>query len=164
MNDGFIGRHHELDQIGVLLESRTNSAPVVLIAGEPGVGKTRLMREVSRRAESLGWEVLQGRAYDSEGMPPYLPFAEAIAQHERVVDTDAAGTSLATAAPEIALLVPELRGHVTSSPRRSSASPGSDRYRLFDAVAEYFLAIAAANSQGLLLRPVRSNENSKRST
>ena len=57
---------------------------VVLIAGEPGVGKTRLMQEAASAAQNLGWLALLGHTYDSEGMPPYLPFIEALRDYVRL--------------------------------------------------------------------------------
>ena len=51
---------------------------VMLIGGEPGVGKSRLLSEAVALAEAQGWRVFLGHAYDTEGMPPYLPFIEAL--------------------------------------------------------------------------------------
>src|SRR3954469_10842508 len=51
---------------------------IVLVAGEPGIGKTRLRTELAGAARADGWAVLTGRADDAEGLPPYLPIAEAL--------------------------------------------------------------------------------------
>jgi predicted ATPase len=74
-----VGREREI----VALEQRLKEASqghggIVLLAGEPGIGKTRLLLELAEVARDQGWLVLIGHAYDSEGMPPYLPFVEAI--------------------------------------------------------------------------------------
>jgi predicted ATP-dependent serine protease len=50
---------------------------VMLIGGEPGVGKTRLLVEAASVAYERGWHVLLGRTFESDSMPPYLPFVEA---------------------------------------------------------------------------------------
>src|SRR2546427_11259445 len=75
----FVGRERELN---ALLErmatAERGEGGVVLISGEPGVGKSRLLAEIASRARAEGWRVLGGRAYDVEGMPPYLPFVDVL--------------------------------------------------------------------------------------
>jgi predicted ATPase len=79
-----VGRQRELDSLWNQFEqSITGRLRVALIAGEPGMGKTRLLREVAQRAERTGAAVLHGGASEAEGMPPYLPFLEALGQHIR---------------------------------------------------------------------------------
>ncbi len=74
-----VGRQRELDSLWNQFEqSMTGRLRVALVAGEPGIGKTRLLREVARRAEQAGAPVLRGGASEAEGMPPYLPFLEAL--------------------------------------------------------------------------------------
>src|SRR6266851_195018 len=67
-----VGRQRELDSLWNQFEqSMTGRLRVALVAGEPGIGKTRLLREVARRAEQAGAPVLRGGASEAEGMPPY---------------------------------------------------------------------------------------------
>src|SRR5688572_1468507 len=81
-----IGRDNELRFLTSCLGRAANGdGGVVLISGEAGIGKTRLLHELSEAARTAGWLVLTGRAYDTEGMPPYLPFGEAISQYLREV-------------------------------------------------------------------------------
>ena len=49
-----------------------------MVAGEPGIDKTRLLHEVAERVEQVGGLVLRGGPSEAEGMPPYLPFLEAL--------------------------------------------------------------------------------------
>jgi DNA-binding CsgD family transcriptional regulator/tetratricopeptide (TPR) repeat protein len=76
----FVGRQHELDELEDALErTRSGSGHTVLVAGEAGIGKTRLVSEVARRARAEGVEVLVGRSIDLVGTElPYEPFAEAL--------------------------------------------------------------------------------------
>ena len=149
----FVGREREMAALAAKLGAAASGhGTVVLIAGEPGVGKTRLMREVAARAQDQGWRVLWGHAYDSEGMPPYLPFAEAIAQQVRRSTDDEGGRQLAEAAPEVALLVPELRGFLPRAVSQPSMGAEADRYRLFEAVSDFFLGFSrVSETTGLLL-------------
>ncbi|HLF76013.1 MAG TPA: AAA family ATPase [Dehalococcoidia bacterium] len=144
----FVGRGGELS----LLDERLRLAArgeggLVFITGEPGIGKTRLLGEFSERARSAGWVVLTGRAYDTEGMPPYLPFVEALQQHSG------------------ADVLRQLAARSSDIPLPSDLDPGSlalltvpvagpeaERYRFFESVAQAFLAIASTTeSRGLLL-------------
>ena len=77
----FVGRQHELAIIWSQYQVvKTGSARVVLLRGEPGIGKTRLLDEVASYAAQDGVTVLRGGASEAEGMPPYLPFLEALGQ------------------------------------------------------------------------------------
>ena len=71
----FIGRHEELTRVmNCYAAAREGQAHVVLVAGEPGIGKTRLLDEIAARAAHDGAIVLCGGASEAEGMPPFLPF------------------------------------------------------------------------------------------
>jgi DNA-binding CsgD family transcriptional regulator/tetratricopeptide (TPR) repeat protein len=76
----FVGRACELGELQRALgAARTGSGATVLVAGEAGIGKTRLVSEAARRARDAGFEVLLGRAIDLVGTElPYQPFAEAL--------------------------------------------------------------------------------------
>src|SRR3954452_11393986 len=91
---------------------------ILLVAGEPGIGKTRLLAEAGRIAHAGGATVLYGRCHE-ELLTPYEPFVEAL--------TALAGT--VEPAPELARLVPAF------GPAPAGPSPEGERWRLFEAVA-----------------------------
>ena len=144
------GRERELAVLAERLEAagRGNSG-VLLIAGEPGVGKTRLLREGAEQAQANGWRVLLGHAYDSEGMPPYLPFAEALQGYIRGCSDDELKAELGLGGAEVSRIVPGLDGHLGLP--LTEERPVGDRYRLFESVTEFLRSIAAAAPTGLLL-------------
>ncbi|MBE0610185.1 MAG: AAA family ATPase, partial [Dehalococcoidia bacterium] len=149
---GFVGRERELTALQAMLDETAlrGSGRVVLISGEPGIGKTRLLAEGAERAAAQGWLVLFGRAYESEGMPPYLPFVEVLRQYVQACPEADLRTQLGRGAPEVALLVPELLERVPGiepSPPLSS----DERYRLFEGVAGFILNAASAHQPGILL-------------
>ncbi|HKQ02307.1 MAG TPA: AAA family ATPase, partial [Actinomycetes bacterium] len=76
----FVGRVRELGELGRALDvARAGSGTAVLVAGEAGIGKTRLASELAARARDTGFEVLLGRAIDLVGTElPYQPFVEAV--------------------------------------------------------------------------------------
>jgi DNA-binding CsgD family transcriptional regulator len=76
----FVGRARELGELGSALASaREASGTTVLLAGEAGIGKTRLASELAGRARDAGFDVLLGRSIDLVGTElPYQPIAEAL--------------------------------------------------------------------------------------
>jgi DNA-binding CsgD family transcriptional regulator/tetratricopeptide (TPR) repeat protein len=115
-SDVFVGRARELERlVGVLDGTRAGRGATVLVAGEAGIGKTRLTSELAARARDTGFEVLLGRSIDLVGTElPYQPFAEALrpvgelpraeGQLRVFEDTLALLTSRAGAAPVLLVL------------------------------------------------------------
>ena len=146
----FVGR------TGVLEELRSHWASVtrgqrrvVLLAGEPGIGKTRLTGEFCRAAHAEGATVLAGRCFE-EMLIPYQPFVEALRQY--VADCPPAELTVQVSPHrrELAALVPELE--LTpggASGDRAEAEP--ERFRLFEAVASLVSDASMARSVVMVL-------------
>ena len=148
----FVGREAELAALQrQLVGAARGDGGIALVAGEPGVGKTRLLAELAARACTEGWTVLAGAAYDTEGMPPYLPFIEALRRHMRAATPDRLRAQLGAAAAAVAVLLPELRERLPDLPAATAVSPEQERYRLFEAVCDALDGIARAGETGLLL-------------
>ena len=79
-SEAFVGRARELGELERALgATRAGTGGAVLVAGDAGIGKTRLASELARRARDAGFEVLLGRSIDLVGTElPYQPFAEAL--------------------------------------------------------------------------------------
>lgn len=76
-----VGRTQELALLASCLEEARAGRPgVVLLAGEPGIGKTRLLEEFPPPSGAVGVTLLRGGCSQAEGMPPYLPFLEALGE------------------------------------------------------------------------------------
>ena len=149
----FVGRAAELATLrDRLAAAGRGDGGVVLVSGEPGIGKTRLLAEFADCAQDAGWRVLRGRAYETEGMPPYLPLVEALRAYLLTCPSEGVRDALGRGAADVARLVPEVRDALPDLPAPVVTSPEGDRYRLFEAVADFLLAIARAPGQaGLLL-------------
>jgi len=76
----FAGRAAELGTLAqALAAARAGRGAAILVAGEAGIGKTRLAAEVAHRAREVGWQTLLGRSIDLVGTElPYQPFADAL--------------------------------------------------------------------------------------
>src|SRR5437667_1948829 len=117
---------------------------VVIVGGEAGMGKTRLVNELAARARRSGCVVVSGACSEAELSLPYLPFLEAIGNHLAREDVGALRERLGTAAGELAQLFPQMG---------SAAPAGNDaqqaKLRLFESIL--LLLRDAARSGDLLL-------------
>jgi DNA-binding CsgD family transcriptional regulator/RecA/RadA recombinase len=150
----FVGRDRELAALGArLVLAGEGHGGVTLVAGEPGAGKTRLVMELVARAQTEDWLVLVGRAYDSDGMPPYLPWAEALRDYVRACPLVELRTQLGDGAADVALIVREVFTRLPDLPARPQLSPEHERYRLFESVSEFLLNVARSRTStgGVLL-------------
>jgi transcriptional regulator with XRE-family HTH domain len=73
-----VGRARELARLDRHLAG--DGPPLLLLAGEPGIGKTRLLREAAARARDAGWTVLAGGCTRRSGQEPYAPLLGALAR------------------------------------------------------------------------------------
>jgi tetratricopeptide (TPR) repeat protein len=121
---------------------------VVLVAGEPGIGKTRLAAEFSEAAHAEGAVVLAGRCYE-DAVDAYGPFAEALRAYVAACPLTELTLQLGPRRPELSLLVPELGDGTTEAPASGRAE--QQRLRLFDAVASLLAAVSLARPAVLVL-------------
>ncbi|MGZ3356135.1 MAG: ATP-binding protein, partial [Isosphaeraceae bacterium] len=140
----FVGRQEEVTQLRRCLEAAIRGqGSLVLVAGEPGVGKTRLVSELAIDTADRGLQVLTGRAYETEGMPPYLPFIEALNQRIRGRTPEELREDLGETAPHVAKLVPALRQCLPDVREPPALDPQAERYRLFEGVTDFLINAAA---------------------
>ena len=111
----FVGRDAELEEMrGLLEDALAGQGRLLLLSGDPGIGKTRTAEQLSTYARVRGARVYWGRCHEGEGQPPYWPWAEALRGY--VLDADPVGLrwQLGSRAADVAQIVPEL----ARAPRR----------------------------------------------
>jgi DNA-binding SARP family transcriptional activator/class 3 adenylate cyclase len=130
---GFFGRTSEQTQLSRLfaLASR-GKRQVVLIGGEPGIGKTTLATVLAHSVEDAGGTVLYGRCLDTVSAP-YQPFVETLGHYVQHAPREQLDTHLSEFGGELARLVPSLARRVPEAPPPSSSDPDSERYLAFGA-------------------------------
>src|SRR5215218_4456061 len=116
---------------------------LVLLAGEAGVGKSRLVAEVTAEADARGMRVLTGHCVDSDSAAPYLPFVEMI--EEAVSNPRSPATlreALSGVAPEIARIAPTLRRLVPGIGPAVELPPEIARRYVWNSMGEFLTRAA----------------------
>ncbi len=146
----FVGRRAELDAVSqAWAQARDGELGVVLVAGEPGIGKTRLVSELCRQAHSAGAAVLLGHCTE-DPLAPYQPFVEALQHYVNACPADELLLQIGTRRAVLGKLVPELvGGQAPPDGDRDETRGAGERFALFDAVAS--LLGEAARSRPLIL-------------
>src|SRR5260221_3354964 len=96
----FVGRQEELTRIvSHYAAARRGQTHVVLVAGAPGIGKTRLLDAIAGRAAHDGAVVLCGGGLEVQGKPPFLPLLEARGRHNHVTSVEQRAEPIPVASP-----------------------------------------------------------------
>ncbi|OJY52520.1 LuxR family transcriptional regulator [Pseudonocardia sp. 73-21] len=150
---GLVGRRHEVSALGSALDRARAGRPTgVLLSGDAGVGKSRLVTETSARASGSGFTVLVGRCLDSAATLPYLPFTEIVGR-------------LAATRPELVAAHPELRRLLPS--HRAAPDPVPEdrelgQLRVFDAVLSVLDELTASSPALLVIEDLHWADRSSR--
>jgi DNA polymerase III delta prime subunit len=149
----FVGRFAERSALRRVLEQvRAGSGRVAMIAGTPGVGKTRTASEFAREAAQAGFLALTGACYDRDDAVPYIPFVEMFESAlTQASDPQAARELLGDQAPEIARLMPQLRRIFPEIPDPPELPPEQTQRALLSAAVQVFARLAAARPLLLLV-------------
>jgi DNA-binding SARP family transcriptional activator len=152
VSEPFVGRRGELSRLAAAAaEVAEGSARIALVTGDPGVGKSAVLRQLGQRLRAGGWLVIGGQAVEAEGAPPAWAWTQAL-------------RALAQAAPppaELAGLLDPLLSHGSGqdsggAPRFGpAASPPADasagRFRLHQAVCGWLRAAAHGRRLAIML-------------
>ena len=122
---------------------------VVLLGGEPGSGKSRLVREFATEASEDGALVLYG-ACDAQVRTPYEPFVEALGQLTRAIEPAELSAAVGAGAGDLARLLPDSG----RPPPAADADPDTERHRLHTAVTDLLAAITTVRPVVLVLEDV----------
>ena len=146
---GFVGREQEVAHLEAVLEQcRAGQRRLVMLAGEPGIGKTRLAAEIARLAHRSGATVLFGRCHE-EALLPYQPFVEALRQYVAACSDAELRARLGEGGGELGRLVPALADRFPDLPEPVAGDPEGERFRLFEAFVS--LLAGAARPQHAVL-------------
>jgi tetratricopeptide (TPR) repeat protein len=131
----FVGRERELAALHVALDDAlAGRGRLVLVVGEPGIGKTRTVEHLAAEAARRGCEVLVGRCYEGEGAPVFWPWIQVIRSYIEGRDADTLRADVGPQAADVADVVRELRERLPDLPTSPALGPEQARFRLFESV------------------------------
>jgi DNA-binding CsgD family transcriptional regulator/tetratricopeptide (TPR) repeat protein len=150
----FVGRSAELQRLRALMpETGEGSQRIVLLGGEAGSGKSRLIREFAAEAAKGGALVLNGSS-DAVVRTPYGPFVEALDKLSRAIEPIELRSALGAGGGELTRLIPELPSIVGKLPPPAEADPDTERHRLHTAVSHLLAGVSRARPVLLVLEDV----------
>jgi DNA-binding SARP family transcriptional activator len=146
----FVGRERELAELGGALDDAlAGRGRLLLLRGEPGIGKSRLAEELIADARARGARVLIGRCWEAGGAPAYWPWVQALRDYVREVKPEQLRAQLGAGAADLAQLLPELRELLPDVTEPPAPESEGSRFRLFDAASSFLLS--AAESRALVI-------------
>jgi len=130
-----VGRERELAELAAAFDdAEAGRGRVVLLVGEPGIGKTTLASAFAAEAAARGARLAWGRAWEAGGAPAFWPWVEVLRELCADID-DAAAPAVAGSLAVVGEMAPELVAHLAPLPRPPELGPPQARFRLFDAIA-----------------------------
>jgi class 3 adenylate cyclase len=148
----FVGRDAELEQMrGLLEDALAGQGRLLLLSGDPGIGKTRTAEQLATYARVRGARVYWGRCHEGEGQPPYWPWSEALRSY--ALDADPVGLrwELGSRAADVAQIVPELAERLGDLGEPPDMESEQARFRLFDSFAGFLGGASSARPMVVVL-------------
>ena len=132
-----VGRGAPLSTVVATLDrARAGRGDTLLISGEAGIGKSRLVRAMLERARELGFVILQGACFEADRAQPYAPILDMVRALSTTASPAVAGHYFESAGSELVTLFPELRSIFPDACARAASDPEEDRRRLFHSFTE----------------------------
>ncbi len=146
----FVGREQELKQLQAAFDgAMSGQGALMMVMGEPGIGKTALCEQLSTYVTLRGGKTLVGHCYEEGSLSlPYLAFVEAMRSYVLSREVKDLREELGTGAADVARIVSEIRERLKVKPRPQK-DPEEERYRLMQAVTGFLTN--AASVQPLLI-------------
>jgi len=131
----FVGRDRELGQLrDAFDDALSGRGRILMLVGEPGIGKTRTAEELATYARLRGAQVLWGRCYEGEGAPAYWPWVQIIRAYVHDREPGTLMSEMGPGAADIAEVVSEVRERLPGLPKPPELEPEQARFRLFDSI------------------------------
>jgi len=134
----FVGREKEMDELRAGLEdSLSGRGRLMMLVGEPGIGKTRTSEEFATYARLRNVQVLWGRCYEGEGAPAYWPWVQIIRSYVHDKEPKELMSEMGPGAADIAQVVSEVKERLPGLPAPPQLEPEQARFRLFDSITTF---------------------------
>jgi DNA-binding SARP family transcriptional activator len=150
--DGVFNRRPELDYLQRAFDAlHADRGQIVLLAGEPGIGKTRLAETLAHFANLNGATVLWARCHEAVGTPAFWPWLQIVRSSLRANPTDVVTADLGMGAGPIAQVVPEIRALLPDIPAPPELDPDQARFRFFESVTSFLVRLSERHPLVLIL-------------
>ena len=148
-NEELVGRSQEIGRLHTLLHRAQHSqGQTVLIGGEAGIGKTRLLAYLSGLAEMNRFTVLRGECLKQDQNFPYAPIIDGLRTHFSGISSEELKRILGPFQPEMAQLLPELALWAEDQPVSTRLESEAEKRRLFEVLIQVYQRLTGS---GLLL-------------
>src|SRR4051812_35300514 len=138
-----LGRARELAELTAAFEdARAGRGGLVLVHGEPGIGKTRLARTLGEQAREAGASVALARGWDGGGAPSYWHWLQVLRALAADRDDERLAKDLGAGARWVAQIAPEIGQRVGAAAAGDASESEQARFALFDAVAVFLRRVA----------------------
>src|SRR5687768_11419979 len=122
-----------------------------MLVGEPGIGKTRTLQELSTYARMRGAKVLWGRAHEASGAPPYWPWTQVARAYRDQTPDEVRRQQYEPYAVDLQRIFPNLRTLFPNLPEPSPVDSEEAQFQLFDALSSFFRAVSVETPLVLVL-------------
>src|SRR5687767_7070044 len=130
-SEAFVGRQQEMGKLKVILEDAlSGQGQLLMLVGEPGIGKTRTAQELATRAEQRGAQILWGWCYEEEGAPPFWPWVQPIRSYIQQRDAKQLQSEMGPGAADMAEVISEVRDKLPGLEPPPALPPEQARFRL----------------------------------
>ncbi len=135
-----VGREPQLATLKLaLMEAQQGLGQIVLLAGEAGIGKSRLVAEVKAEAVQQGFRLLQGICFEPDRFLPYAPLLDLLRNFREVHPPTTSATAFTPFAAEFSKLLPELDMILPDGSSTPPLDPEPEKRRLFHTFTQFFL-------------------------
>ena len=148
----FVGRQRELEELRATLEDAlAGRGRLVMLVGEPGIGKTRTAQELAAYGIERGCQALWGRCYSAQGAPPYWPWVQVIRSYTREHSPEEISSQMGAGAADIAEVVSGVREKLPGLESPPTLEPQQARFRFFDSMAAFLMRASQAQPLVVIL-------------
>jgi hypothetical protein len=149
----FVGRQRELGQIDTALEDAgAGRGRLLVLAGEPGIGKTSLADRAMEAAGARGFLTLWGRCWEAGGAPAYWPWLDVLGALPQTLPEGRLAELLGDGAALLGALVPEVRARLHDAGAGAATPPADEaRFRLWRAALGLLREAARASAAGVAI-------------
>jgi DNA-binding winged helix-turn-helix (wHTH) protein/tetratricopeptide (TPR) repeat protein len=148
---GLTGRAQELAVLRAALgRAAAGAGGLLLVVGEPGIGKTRLAEALLAEARRAGHDVHEARGREERGAPAFWLWAQVLRSCAETWDAGRIASAIGSAAGDLARIAPELRGAIAAEPAEALDAE-ERRFRMFDALCGFLRRAARRTPQVILL-------------